>query len=154
MRKMPLVLGAGLALSVTLAGYAATAADDPIKTRQAIMSSVGAAAGLGGGMMKGNVDYSPAAAKAAIAAMYAASLSFGSFFPEGSETGENTEAAPAIWSDPEGFQSQIVKFQGAAAEAMNASGRNGPDGVQAFKAAFAPVLSTCKSCHEGYRTKK
>lgn len=131
----------------------AQAADDPIKTRQAVMSSVGAAAGLGGGMMKGELDYTPAAGKAAIATMRAASMTFGSYFPDGSTTG-NTEAAPAIWSDRAGFDAELAKFAGATEKAVAASGKAGPADIDAFKAAFGPVLGTCKACHEGYRVKK
>lgn len=137
----------------TLAGLGSVnAADDPIATRQAIMSSVGAAAGLGGGMMKGGIDYTPAAGKAAIAAMRAASVSFGDYFPEGSESGD-TEAAPAIWSDRAGFDAEIAKFVAASEKAMAASGRPGPADLDAFKAVFGPVLGSCKSCHEGFRVK-
>lgn len=137
-----------------MAGLGAAQADeDPTKVRQAIMSSVGAAAGLGGGMMKGELAYTPAAAKAAIATMRAASVAFGGYFPEGSGSG-NTEAAPAIWSDRAGFDAELGKFAAAADKAAAASGKSGPADIDAFKAAFGPVLGTCKVCHEGYRVKK
>jgi cytochrome c556 len=121
-------------------------------TRQAIMSSVGAAAGLGGGLMKGEIAYSPAAGKAAIAAMRAASLTFGDYFPDGSNTGD-TEAAPAIWDNRAGFDAEIAKFAAATGTAMEAAGRAGPADLDAFKAAMGPVFGTCKSCHEGFRVK-
>jgi len=136
-----------------LAGLGVAQADEhPIKARQALMSAVGAAAGLGGGMMKGEIPYSPAAGKAAIAAMRAASLAYGDYFPEGSEMGD-TEAAPAIWENRTGFEAELGKFASAAANAAAASGKAGPADVDAFKAAFGPVLGTCKSCHEGFRIK-
>ena len=47
---------------------AAFAADDPIAVRKSLMQANGAAAGLSAGMMKKEIDYSPAAGKAAIAA--------------------------------------------------------------------------------------
>ncbi|WP_305989698.1 cytochrome c [Roseibium sp. MMSF_3544] len=128
------------------------AADDPITTRQDIMSSVGAAAGLGGGMMKGEVAYSPVAGKAAIAAMNAAAVSFGSFFPAGSDTGD-TGALPAIWENADGFAAELAKFSAATGKAMEASGKDGPADLDAFKAAMGPVFGTCKSCHETYRKK-
>ncbi|EEE47256.1 c-type cytochrome [Roseibium alexandrii] len=131
---------------------AAQADDDPIGDRQAIMSSVGAAAGLGGGLMKGEIAYSPAAGKAAIAAMRAASLTFGDYFPNGSNTGD-TEAAPAIWDNRAGFDAEIAKFAAATGTAMEAAGRAGPADLDAFKAAMGPVFGTCKSCHEGFRVK-
>ncbi|PVB61053.1 cytochrome c [Labrenzia sp. 011] len=142
----------GLIAGLGLSGAAALAADDPIATRQAIMSSVGAAAGLGGGMMKGEIAYSPAAGKAAIATAHAAALSFGDFFPAGSDQGDTGAAAP-IWEDADGFAAELAKFQAATASAAQASGRSGPADIDAFKAAFGPVLGTCKSCHETYRKK-
>ncbi len=128
------------------------AADDPITTRQDIMSSVGAAAGLGGGMMKGQVEYSPVAGKAAIAAMNAAAVSFGSFFPAGSDQGD-TGALPAIWDNADGFAAELAKFSAATGKAMEASGKDGPADLDAFKAAMGPIFGTCKSCHETYRKK-
>lgn len=140
----------GLVAGLGFAGAVAQAVADPIPTRKAIMSSVGAAAGLGGGMMKGEIAYTPAAGKAAIATMRAASLSFGSFFPAGSDTGDS-DAAATIWSDAEGFAAELDKYSAATASAAAASGKSGPADLDAFKAAFGPVLGTCKSCHETYR---
>lgn len=138
-----------------IAGFGATAvhaSDDPIQSRQAIMASVGAAAGLAGGLMKGDIAYSPAAGKAAIATMYAASVNFGDYFPTGSDTGK-TGAAAKIWDNADGFKAQIAKFAGASENAMTAAGKAGPADLNAFKAAFGPVFGTCKGCHEGYRKK-
>ena len=152
MRMIKSAVVLGLAAGIGLAGTIAQASDDPIATRQAIMSSVGAAAGLGGGMMKGEIAYSPAAGKAAIATMRAASLSFGDFFPTGSDQGK-TGAAAAIWEDPDGFSAELAKFAAATAKASEAAGKDGPADVEAFKAAMGPVFGSCKSCHETYRKK-
>ena len=141
------------ALGVCLTASAAFAAGDAITTRKTIMDSVAAAAGLGGGMMKGEIAYSPAAGKSAIATMAAASHSFGSFFPEGSDTGDTT-ASPAIWSDAAGFEAALTKFAATADAAVKASGKNGPADVETFKAAFGPIMGNCKSCHEAFRVKK
>lgn len=152
MRVFRKVLILGVAAGFGLAGVAAQAADDPVAARKAIMSSVGAAAGLGGGMMKGGIEYAPAAGKAAIAASRAAALSFGDYFPEGTDQGD-TGAAPSIWANAEGFEGELAKFAAATAKAVEASGKSGPADIEAFKAAFGPVLGTCKSCHETYRKK-
>lgn len=146
------ILGLGIAAGLLSVVSVGQAADDPISVRKAIMASVGASAGLGGGMMKGNVAYTPAAGKAAIATMWAASLTFGDFFPDGSNAGD-TRAAAAIWGDAAGFQGEIAKFAAATEKAAAASGKDGPADLEAFKAAFGPVLGTCKSCHQGYREK-
>ncbi|QFT31537.1 cytochrome c [Roseibium porphyridii] len=148
-RKMAV---AGLVLGLGAVSIAAQASDDPIETRKAIMSSVGAAAGLGGGMMKAEIDYVPAAGKAAIATVRAASLTFGDYYPAGSDQGD-TGAAAAIWEDPDGFAAELAKFQAATEKAAAASGKDGPADLDAFKGAMGPVLATCKSCHETYRKK-
>ncbi|MEM5582247.1 MULTISPECIES: cytochrome c [unclassified Roseibium] len=142
----------GLVAGLGLTGASVQAADDPIATRQAIMASVGGAAGLAGGMMKGEIAYTPAAGKAAITTMRAASLTFGDFLPAGSDQG-NTGAAPAIWENADGFAGELAKFAAATATAASASGKSGPADLDAFKAAMGPVFGTCKSCHETYRKK-
>ncbi|GAB4360702.1 MAG: cytochrome c [Oricola sp.] len=143
-----------LALSMVAAtAVAAFAADDPIAARKALMQANGAAAGVSGGMMKGEIAYNPAVAKAAIAALHASAMTFGDYFPEGSDMGADTTAAPKIWEDPDGFKAELAKFRSATDAAMQASGKDGPADLDAFKAAVGPVLGTCKSCHEGYRVK-
>lgn len=129
----------------------AAAAEDPIAARQALMGSMGGAAGLAGGVMKGELEYSPALGKAAIATANAVAVVYGDYFPEGSESGGDTTASPEIWEDPEGFAAEIAKLQEAAAAAQEASGRDGPADAEAFKAAMQPVLGTCRDCHKSYR---
>ncbi|MFN4010609.1 MAG: c-type cytochrome [Pannonibacter sp.] len=133
---------------------AVQAADDPVATRKAIMQSVAASAGLSGGLMKGDIAYSPAAGKAAIASLNAAALSYGSFFPKGSDMAANTTASPKIWEDAAGFAEALAKFSAVTGAAAQASGKDGPADVDAFKAAMGPVLASCKSCHEAYRVQR
>ncbi|WP_439529590.1 c-type cytochrome [Pannonibacter sp.] len=133
---------------------AVQAADDPVAARKAIMQSVAASAGLSGGLMKGDIAYSPAAGKAAIASLNAAALSYGSFFPEGSDMAANTTASPKIWEDAAGFAEALAKFSAVTGAAAQASGKDGPADVDAFKAAMGPVLASCKSCHEAYRVQR
>ena len=37
---------------------------------------------------------------------------------------------------------------------MQASGKDGPADLDAFKAAVGPIFGTCKSCHEGYQVRQ
>lgn len=138
---------------IAVTATAAFAADDPIAVRKALMQSNGAAAGLSAGMMKKEIDYSPAAGKAAIAALHGTAEAFGDFFPEGSDMGADTKASAAIWEDSEGWQAELDKFKSAAAAAVEASGRAGPADLEAFQAAVGPILGTCKSCHEKFQTR-
>ena len=108
-----------IALSlISATATAAFAADDPIAVRKALMQSNGAAAGLAAGMMKKEIDYSPAAGKAAIAALHGTAEAFGEFFPEGSDMGADTKASAAIWENPEGWQAELDQFKAAAAAAQ------------------------------------
>ena len=145
------ILAAAVALFVM---PAVQAADDPVATRKAIMQSVAASAGLSGGLMKGEIAYSPAAAKAAIASLNAAALSYGAFFPAGSDTAAGTTASPKIWEDAAGFADALAKFAAVTGAATVASGKDGPADVDAFKAAIGPVMASCRSCHEVYRVQR
>ena len=139
-----------LALALGFASTAAFSADDPISTRKAIMKSVGAAAGAGGGMLKGEIPFNPAVANLALRTMDAAASTFGDYFPDGSQSGMDTEASPKIWEDMAGFDAKVADFKAATAAAVEAK----PADLDSFKAAFGNVAQNCKSCHEGYRVKK
>jgi cytochrome c556 len=140
---------AGLTLVVALP---ALAAEDPIAVRQTLMASNGASAAVAGAMLKDELAYSPAVAKAVLSSFDAVAAAYGDFFPEGTLDPANSEASPKIWEDPAGFAAELAKFRQAAAAASEASGRNGPADKAAFQAAIEPVFGTCTSCHEGFRT--
>ncbi len=143
-------------LAATLAALAVSsisaAADDPIKARELLMDNNAAAAAVSVGLMKGEIPYNPAVAKAAIQAFAATAGAFGSFFPEGS-TGESA-ASPKIWEDAAGWQAELADFAEAANAAVAASGKSGPADVAAFTALAQPILGTCKDCHDTYRLKQ
>ena len=140
-----------LALSVAIVGVSGIAghaiAADPIETRQAIMSSVGAAAKVSGEMAKGEIPYNTDVAMSAFATIAAAGLSYPAFFPEGSEAGGDTRAKDTIWTDREGFVAASEKLAADASAAMAAK----PADLDAFKTAFGSVAENCQSCHEEYR---
>ena len=140
----------GTALIATTAVTAVTAADDPIASRQAIMKNVGASMGALGKMAKGELEFDAGTAQFALRVLNTASLGVGELFPEGSETGGKTEAAPAIWSDPAGFNAEIVKFQ----TATGAGVASPPGSKEDLGGVLGQVGGSCKSCHEGYRVKK
>lgn len=141
-----LVLGA-MALPVL-------AAEDPIGARKVLMQNNGAAAGLASGMLKGEIEYTPTAGKAVLAAFNATSQVYGDYFPEGSDSDPRTTASPKIWEDAAGFQAELDKLKAATDAGFEAAGKDGPADIEAFKAATGPIFGTCKGCHEGYRVKK
>ena len=138
-RTMALLLSAGF--------VCAAQAADPSADRQAMMKNVGAATGVGGKMMKGEMDFDPVAAQLIFTTMNAAANGYGYLFPEGSETGNETEASPKIWEDRAGFEAAVAKF------AADTSGVQITD-MDSFKAAFGAATKNCGSCHEAFRVKK
>ncbi|SDU21547.1 cytochrome c [Stappia sp. ES.058] len=140
----------GLAFAVPLFMASSLAIADPVETRQNMMKSVGAATGTLGKMLKGETDYDAALATMAMRVLFTTPSGFVTQFPEGSETGGDTEAAPKIWEDKAGFEKIAMDLQAAALAALPAAG----GGLEQLKGAFGPVAQNCKACHEDYRIKK
>ena len=123
------------------------AGDSPQEARHESMEDVGGAAKKIGKMMKGETEFDAAVANASLAAWAEAAATFGDLFPEGSETGHDTEAKASIWTDRDGFNEQVALF----AEKSEAAVAANPQDLGALKAAAGPVFKVCKSCHESYR---
>ncbi|NKB53385.1 MAG: cytochrome C556 [Rhizobiaceae bacterium] len=132
-----------IAASLVFIG-SAQAAGDAAKERQAVMKQNGAAIRALAQMAKGQTPFDAAAAQLAMRTMNTAALGFGYMFPEGSETGSKTRAAPAIWSDRAGFDAAVAKY--IAATSVTISDLGG------LKAAMGAVGPNCGSCHKAYRT--
>jgi cytochrome c556 len=126
------------------------AADEPQVVRQEMMKKVGGATGAMAKMVKGEADFDAAAALAALTTMSEVAATYGDMFPEGSETGMETEAAPAIWSDRAGFDAAVAKFKASADAGVAAA----PADLDGLKAVFGPLTKNCGACHEVYRLKK
>jgi cytochrome c556 len=144
-RRLPFLVGALAVLAAP-----ALASDDPIATRQRLMDSNGAAAGVAGAILKGELDYSQPVGNAVIQAWSAAAIAVGDYFPEGSADPERSRASPRIWEDMPGFQAELAKFQDAVAAARE-GGERGPESKEAFATLATPVLQSCQGCHETYR---
>lgn len=71
------------------------------------------------------------------------------YFPAGSDT-MPSEAAPTIWSDPEGFKRAATQFADAANQLASASAAKNKEAVFA---SIKQVGASCKSCHRVYRLK-
>ena len=128
----------------------AIAADEPQVVRQEMMKKVGGATGAMAKMVKGEADFDAAAALAALSTISEVATTFGDYFPEGSETGMETEAAPAIWTDRAGFDAKIAGLKASADAGVAAA----PADLDALKAVFGPLTQNCGACHETYRLKK
>lgn len=132
------------------AGFApAIAADEPQVVRQEMMKKVGGATGAMAKMVKGETDFDAAAALAALSTISEVASTFGEYFPEGSETGMETEAAPAIWTDRAGFEAKLSALKADADAGVAAA----PADLDGLKAVFGPLTKNCGACHETYRLK-
>jgi cytochrome c556 len=127
--------------------HADSHADDPRHVRHELMEDVGKAAKPVGKMLKGETEYDAAIIMASLQTWHDVSLQIGDLFPEGSETGMDTEAAPAIWEDRAGFDEAISKWRSAVEAAQAAA----PATLEAAKTTVGPIFQTCKGCHDNYR---
>eukprot|EP00752_Nemacystus_decipiens_P019368 g17424.t1 len=150
MRRMNrLGVVAALAAGLGLSGMAvAMDSTGPQVDRDLMMEQVGEATGLLAAMARGEAEYDPRVAVLAMRTYVSVAAAFPYMFPEGTETGNDTRAAAAIWSDPDGFVAAANKFEADATAALATAG----DGVEAFQAAFGAVAQNCRACHESYRT--
>ena len=121
--------------------------DDPRHERHELMEGVGKAAKPVGKMLKGEVDYDAEVIMASLQTWHDATNTFGDLFPAGSETGMDTEAAPAIWEDRAGFEEALGEFRAATEAAIAAM----PTTLEEAKPTVGPIFQTCKGCHDNYR---
>lgn len=142
------MLAGGLCVA---AGFsvAVFAADDVIAQRKALMKANGAAAKTASEMINGTTPFDAAAAAAAARKIASDLETFPTLFPEGSDQGDTT-AAPAIWTNMDGFKAAAAKTVADANAAADAAAQ----GADAFKTAFAVVGGDCGSCHREFRIKK
>ena len=134
------------ALTVAVTAVGASAVEDPILSRKALMDANNAAAGAGVAMLKEDVAFNANIAKSVLLTMRAVAYTYGDYFPAGSDTGD-TKASPKVWEDAAGFAAALDKFQKDADAAVAAK----PQDLDSFKAAFGQVAANCQSCHDNFR---
>jgi cytochrome c556 len=140
-------LRAPMLVLMLAASSLAAAEGTPQHERHELMEGVGKAAKVIGTMFRGEAEFDAAAVQESLATFKDAAGKFGDLFPEGSETGEGTEAAPSIWEDRDGFNAALKEFADATAAAIDAA----PATLEDAKASVGPVFKTCKGCHDNYR---
>lgn len=123
------------------------AGDDPVHERHELMEGVGDAAKPIGQMLKGERDFDADVVMASFGTFEDAAARFGKLFPPGSETGEGTEAAPAIWEDRAGFEEALATWGKAVDAAIAAS----PQTLEDTKPVAGEIFKACKGCHDNYR---
>jgi cytochrome c556 len=98
-------------------------------------------------MARGDVPFDATLAQAALLTISHDAEVFPSLFPKGTETGFDTKAGPAIWSDFEGFKALSEKMAADAKAAAEAATT-----LDGLKGALGPVGQNCQACHEKYRS--
>ena len=143
---------AAIGLATFAMPFAAAFAQDtpPQVARHEIMEDIGDAMGVLGKMAKGETEYDADSAVTALGVMIDETPQFLTLFPEGSESGHDTRAKPAIWENPDDFEANGEELIAAAEAARGPAG----DGLEALRGAIGPVGQSCRGCHETYRVPK
>jgi len=128
----------------------AFAAGEPQVVRQEMMKKVGGSVGAMAKMVKGEADFDAEAVLAALQTISDQMVTFPDQFPVGSETGFETEAAPAIWEKMDEFKATAMALK----ESADAGIASAPADVDGLKAVFGPMTKNCGTCHETFRLKK
>ncbi len=132
---------------VALGVMSVFAQQDPIAARKALMKGNNDNAKLTVGMMRGQVPFYAAKVDAAFAQWADTAQKLPALFPDNSKTGQETRAAPKIWTNKKDFDEKAAVFGKVVAE-NRAKAKESPGGL---KAAISVVGKACDNCHEDYR---
>ncbi len=141
---------ATVAACLVMTAAAAVAQDNPIEQRQQIMKHIGKAVGAGAKMAKGELPFDEKTAAEVFTTIKSEFPGFTDLFPDGTQTGNDTEAKATIWSDRDGFEK-------AADEMLQVASKyaaNPPTTLDTFRPALGELGKKCGGCHETYRVKK
>ncbi len=141
---------AGLLACALSAGvvHAQTPAQDIIVTRQAGFSLQQAAFNAIRAALEGKLDTKPYEKTASAIAFWSGQIP--SVFPPGSESGHDTKAKPAIWSDRAGFEKDASDAS-AAADKLAPMLKAGD--ADAAMAQLKVLDGACVACHRAYRNR-
>jgi len=144
--KRPFIFALALVLApLPLSGIADE--HDPIAKRQDLMSDTREALKPLIGMTRGSVDFDAQTVSDSLAVFATTAEKAPALFPEGTETGGDTEAKATIWEDKAGFEQRFDDFANAVAQAQAADIQS----LDALQPQLQGVLKTCKGCHDDYR---
>lgn len=150
MSKSKVLAGLSVLAGVAVIASGVAVAQDAIAKRKELMKAVGGANKAATQMIKGEIPFDAAKAKAHADTIANGWGEFAKQFPKGSETGGETTAAPKIWESFKDFDDKGKEMAARAAKASAEAAK----GIDAFKASFPEVTKSCKGCHDDYRVKK
>ena len=128
----------------------ASAQEEPQAVRQNLMKGIGQSMGALGAIAKGEKPYDAAVVQTALETISTNSKAFPDQLPAGTETGLESEAAPAIWENMADFRAKSDKLADEADTLLAAM----PADQAAVGGAMKTLGSTCGDCHETYRLKR
>ena len=117
--------------ALSFAVSSALAQESPQERRHELMEGVKEAADPIGAMMKGEAPFDAAIVMQSFKTFQEAPPVYVTLFPEGSETGYDTEAKSTIWTDRAGFEAALKTFSDAVDAAIAAA----PQDVESLNAA-------------------
>lgn len=120
-------------------------AEAEIKYRQGVFKAVGGQMASMGAILKGQVQMDKFVVHAS--GMAALADVVPEIFPASSGDGK-TEALPAIWENPDDFQTKVDEFV-IAAKAIGEVGGSGD--MSLIGPAMNRLGGTCKGCHDDYK---
>jgi cytochrome c556 len=149
------IVAAGLVASASTA-FSGEAEDKAVKARQSLMQLFSFNLGQLGAMVKGDMPYDEAKAKAAAMNLQAAAnMDQSAMWPAGTSLEEagmegKTWAKKAAWDTFPEVANKHKALVEASAKMADAAG----GGVDAIKGAIGGVGGSCKGCHENFRAPK
>jgi cytochrome c556 len=134
-----------LGLVACLAAIAtATAADDPIGERRALMRKLASAERAANSVILGK--FLAEKAMTSLKTVQDRMADFPSLFPVGSETGAESKAGPAIWTSFAEFEALAAEIIAKAKDAEAAV----VEGQDAFAVGWQAVSEVCNRCHRRF----
>ncbi|MBN2871924.1 MAG: cytochrome c [Halothiobacillaceae bacterium] len=144
-------LAPAFALAVLTVSNVSVAADpeEMIEYRQGAMEVTKYHFSTIADMLKGKIEYDPAAVEKHAAVVQMMSTLVKDEFPEGTDAlaGE-TNALMEIWDQPDAFADKVAEFEDTSEELL-AAAKSGDKGRVA--SAVKDVGSSCKACHDDFR---
>jgi cytochrome c556 len=138
---------------IGIATSAASAQQDPIAARKALMKENGDQAKIGAAMVKGETPFDLAKARKIFATFQDTAAKGPALFQENlidQPTADDPySASPEIWKSMDDFKARLAKL-GSDAKAADASVKD----LESFKVTFGNIgRNDCGGCHEKYRVK-
>ena len=143
----------GAIVIIGLAAGVATAQQDPIAARKALMKDNGDQAKIGAAMVKSEAPFDLTKARKIFATFEDTAAKAPALFAEKSIDQPTADdpytASPDIWKNMDDFKARLAKF-GTDAKSAASSVKD----LDSFKAAFGNIgKNDCGACHEKYRIK-